>query len=60
MDGRGISVEAERRLTIVETELRLHVVSCDKRAARAERLLWFVASTCVAVLGYLLKVGLHL
>lgn len=55
-----ISAEAERRLTFVETVLRLHVQSCDKRAAVAEKLLWFVASCCTAGVGYLLKLALHL
>lgn len=54
------SFEADRRLTIVETELRLHVRQCDQRAAVAQRLLWFGATINVAVLGALLKLVLHL
>lgn len=49
--------DVDHRLTVVETELRLHVVSCEKRAARAEKLLWFVATTCVGGIGYLLKMA---
>lgn len=55
-----ISAEAERRLTIVETVLRLHVQSCDKRAAVAEKLLWFVSASCMAGIGYLLKLAFHI
>lgn len=56
---RDISAEVERRLTIVETTLEFHVESCERRAARAEKLLWFVATTCVAVVGYLAKLAFH-
>lgn len=54
------SYEADQRLTIVETELRLHVRQCDQRAAMAQKLLWFGATINVAVLGTLLKLVLKL
>lgn len=37
-------LDTERRLTAVETVLRLHVESCDKRMARVEKLMWVLVS----------------
>lgn len=54
------SWEADHRLTVLETELRLHVRLCEQRAAMAQRLLWFVATTMVAAMGILLKMAFHL
>lgn len=57
---RPVSYEADRRLTIVETLLSSHVRECDRRAAMAQKLLWFGVTTNIAVLGVLLKLALSL
>ena len=54
------SIEADRRLTIVETILHLHVEQCDNRAKMAQKLMWVAVSTNMAVLGMLLKAALNL
>lgn len=62
-DGRLATLEligAERRLTALETILRLHVELCEKRASRIEKLLWFVSANSVILLAYLLGRVLHL
>ena len=54
------SIEADRRLTIVEVLLGEHVKQCDRRANMAQKLLWIGVSTNIAVLGTLLKLVLKL
>lgn len=54
------SHEADRRLTVVETELRGHIRQCDQRAMTAQRLLWFVASITTTVFGILVKIAFHI
>ena len=53
------SIEADRRLTTVETILRLHVEQCDRRANLAQKLMWVAVGTNLAVLGTLLSKVLH-
>lgn len=45
----------EHRVTWLEATLSEHVKLCDRRAAVAQKLLWFVAATVATVLGILLK-----
>lgn len=54
------SIEADRRLTIVEVLLAEHVKQCDRRANMAQKLLWIGVGSNMAVLGTLLKMVLHL
>lgn len=53
------SIEADRRLTVVETILHLHVEQCDKRAMMAQKLMWVAVASNLAVLGTLLSKALH-
>lgn len=54
----GSLAGADRRIAVLETELRLHVSQCNARAAIAQKLLWFVATASLAMLGFLAKLAL--
>jgi hypothetical protein len=58
------SWEADRRLTVVETKLLMHLEQCDKRWATIAKLLWYVATVATGALltlaGTVAKLTLHL
>lgn len=51
----GVSWEADRRLTIVETLLGQHLKSCEQRGATLAKLAWIALGTNLAILGVLLR-----
>jgi len=50
----------DTRLTRVETTMELHVAECNRRAAIAARLLWYVVGVATASFGALVKLAFHL
>jgi hypothetical protein len=50
-------LDMERRMTTVETVLKSHVESCDKRAGRSERYLQIILG---ALILYAVKVIFHI
>lgn len=48
------------RVALLERTLNTHMISCERRGLRLERLAWLAVTIMLSVLGLLLKAYLHL